>query len=420
MLIKKWCKAMQKEIDALEANQTWDVTDLPPSRKKAISSKWVYKLKFNSDGTLETHKARLVVMGNHQKEGTNFKETFALVAKMTIAPRYWFSKLSTALRELGFTQSYQDYSLFSLRQGELILHVLVYVDDFVVNDLHAINEFKLQLNKCFHMKDLGKLKYFLGIEVSRGPDGFCLSQRKYALDIITEVGLLGAKPSLVPIEQNQKLAYVKGPAFDNPEQYRRLVGRFIYLTITRPDLSYAVHILSQFMKAPLVAHWEATLRLVRYLKGSPTLGIFLRSDSELHSSAYCDSDYKACPRTCWFLSAYIVYLGDSPISWKTKKQKTVSSSSAEVEYRAMAYTLKEIKWLKALMRTLGVDHPQPIDLHCDNQATTYIAANHAKLIATQHISTSDQVADLLTKALPGSTIARLMSTLGVGHYVPPT
>ncbi|KAL9299037.1 putative RNA-directed DNA polymerase [Arabidopsis thaliana] len=193
------------------------------------------------------------------------------------------------------------------------------------------------------MKDLGKLKYFLGLEVSRGADGFCLSQQKYALDIINEAGLLGYKPSAVPMELHHKLGSISSPVFDNPVQYRRLVDRFIYLTITRPDLSYAVHILSQFMQTPLEAHWHAALRLVRYLKGSPDQGILLRSDSALSLTAYCDSDYNACPQTRCSLSAYVLYLGDSPILWKTKKQDTVSSSSAEAEYRAMAYTLKEIK-----------------------------------------------------------------------------
>ena len=140
-----------------------------------------------------------------------------------------------------------------------------------------------------------------------------MSLSKNALDIVAEAGLLGAKPSLVPMELNHKLASAKSQLFSNPEQYRRLVGCFIYLTITRPDLSYAVHILSQFMKTPLVAHWEAALRLVRYLKGSSTQGILLRSDSELSLTAYYDSDWAACPITRRSLSAYIVYLGDSPI-----------------------------------------------------------------------------------------------------------
>ena len=338
VLIKEWCEAMQLEITALESNHTWDLTDLPPG-KKAINCKWVYKLKFRADGTLERYKARLVVMGNRQKEGVDYKETFAHVAKMTTvryllsvaaakewevhqmdvhnaflhgdlaeevymklppgfhsydptkvcrlrkslyglkqAPRCWFAKLSTALKKLGFKQSYQDYSLFLYKNGATILHVLVYVDDFIVagNNLGAVQKFKAQLHKCFHMKDLGKLKYFLGIEVSRGSDGFYLSQRKYALDIISEAGLLGSKPSAVPMELNHKLGSATGPLFAKPEQYRRLVGRFIYLTISRPDLSYAVHIMSQFMQKPLVAHWEATLWLVRYLKGTPAQAIILR------------------------------------------------------------------------------------------------------------------------------------------------
>ena len=168
-----------------------------------------------------------------------------------------------------------------------ILHVLVYVDDSIVagNELGDVQKFKAQLHKCFHMKDVGKLKYILGIEVWGGSYGFCLSQRKYALDIIAEAGLLGSKPSAVPIELNHKLGSATGHLFANPEQYRRLVGRFIYLTISRPDLSYAVHILSQFMQKPLVAHWEVALWLVRYLKGSPVQGTILRSDSDLNITA---------------------------------------------------------------------------------------------------------------------------------------
>ncbi|XP_019091173.1 PREDICTED: uncharacterized protein LOC109128747 [Camelina sativa] len=316
-------------------------------------------------------------MGYHQKEGIDFKETFALVAKMT------------TVHSLLGVAAVKNWEVHQMDVHNAFLHgdldEEVYMKLPPGNDLHAINEFKLQLNKCFHMKDLGKLKYFLGIEVSRGPDGFCLSQRKYALDIITKAGLLGAKPSPVPIEQNHKLASVKGPTFDNLARYRRLLGRFIYLTITQPDLSYILHILSHFMKAPLVAHWEAALRLVRYLKGSPAQGIFLCSYSALHISVYCDSNYNGCPLTRRSLSAYIVYLGDSPISWKTKKQKTVSSSSAEAEYPAMAYTLKKVKWLKSLMRTLGVDHPHPINLHCDSEAAIYIAANPVFHERTKHI-----------------------------------
>lgn len=261
------------------------------------------------------------------------------------------------------------------------------------------------------------------------------------LEIVSEAGLLGCRPSAVPIELNHKLNSAVSPPFDNPERYRRLVGQFIYMTITRPDLSYAVHILSQFMKAPLVVHWEAALRVVRYLKGSPSQGIHLSSDSELTLTAYWDSDWAVCPITRRSLSAYIVYLGDSPISWKTKKQNTVSCSSAEAEYRAMTYTLREIKWLQALIKTFGFDHSHPVPLYCDNQAAIHIAANpvvHERtkhieadchrvrdavqegLITTIHISTKEQIADMFTKALTRPAFERLMSKLGVRYFVSPT
>lgn len=225
------------------------------------------------------------------------------------------------------------------------------MDDFLIvgNDISTIHRFKNYLSKCFKMKDLGKLKYFLGLEVARGPEGIFLSQRKYALDIITECGLLGAKPSPVPTEVNHKLALANGAPLTEPSPYRRLVGRLIYLTFTRPELSYIVHLLSQFMKKPLAEHWLTALRVVRYLKGCPDQGIMLSSTSNLNLIAYCDSDWSACPLTRRSLSAYVVMLGDSLVSWKTKKQKTVSRSSAEAEYRSMADATCELKWLKRLL-----------------------------------------------------------------------
>ncbi|PNY08247.1 pentatricopeptide repeat-containing protein mitochondrial-like [Trifolium pratense] len=124
------------------------------------------------------------------------------------APRCWFSKLSAALKQYGLHQSYSDYSLFSMQKDNVQLVVLVYVDDLIVsgNDSTAIHQFKLYLNRCFHTKDLGRLKYFLGVEVARSLSGIFLCQRKYASDIITETSLLGAKPAPLPIEQKHRLA----------------------------------------------------------------------------------------------------------------------------------------------------------------------------------------------------------------------
>ncbi|KAG7552461.1 Integrase catalytic core [Arabidopsis thaliana x Arabidopsis arenosa] len=411
----------------------------------ALGSKRVYRLKFNSDGTLERYKARLVALGNHKKEGVDFSETFAPVANLQTvrtlasvkhwelhqmdvhnaflhgdleediymkpppgflpsdpslvcklkksiyglrqAPRCWFSKLSTALLDYGFTRSHKDNSLFTYSRGAVVLHVLVYVDDLIVcgNDSAVIASFKAYLSRCFKMKDLGMLKYFLSIEVAHGPDGIFLSQRKYCLDIIEECGLFGSRPVDTPLEQNHKFLASTSKPFESPDQYRRLVGRLVYLTHTWPELSYAVNILAEFMQVPLIDHWEAAQRLVRYLKSSPGQGIVLSSTAPLQVNAYCDYDYNSCPKTSKSLTGYMVMLGDSPLAWKTKKQSRVSLSSAEAKYRAMDMTYKELLWLKEILSFLGVKHSQPMRLYCDNKAALHIAANSVFHEQTKHI-----------------------------------
>ncbi|XP_021766281.1 uncharacterized protein LOC110730767 [Chenopodium quinoa] len=235
------------------------------------------------------------------------------------------------------------------------------------------------------MKDLGVLKYFLGLEVARSKQGIYICQRKYALDIISETGLLGAKPADFPMEQNHKLALAEGRVLEDVEKYRRLVGRLIYLCVTRPDLAYPVHILSQFMQNPKEVHWEAALRVVRYLKKHPGQGILLRSDSGLQLEGWCDSDWASCPLSRRSLTGWFVLLGFSPISWRTKKQPTVATSSADAEYRSMTATTCELKWLKQLLRTLGVQHPQGMKLFCDSQSALYIAKNPVFHERTKHI-----------------------------------
>jgi len=267
------------------------------------------------------------------------------------APRCWFAKLAGALKQYGFQQSHSDYSLFTLHKGTLQLHVLVYVDDLIIsgNNSAAIHTFKHYSSTCFHMKDLGSLKYFLGIEVARNSTGLFLCQRKYALDIISEVGMLGVKLVAFPLDQNHHLPLADGPPLSDPDHYRCLVGRLIYLSITRPELSYCVHMLAQFMQHPHQEHWEAALRIVRYLKGNPGQGILLRADCDLQLYAWCDSDWASCPLTRRSITGWFVLLGNSPISWKTRKQHTVSRSSAEAEYRSMATATCELIWLKALL-----------------------------------------------------------------------
>ena len=206
--------------------------------------------------------------------------------------------------------------------------MLIYVDDIVVtgNNVKDILALKQFLHSHFRIKDLGNLTYFLGIKVSRSKKGISISQRKYALEILKDCGFLGAKPVSFPMEQNIKLSDL-GELLKDPSQYRQLVGRLIYLTITRPDIPYSVHMLSRFMHAPRKPHMEATLRVLRYLKSSPGQGLFFPSHNDLSLRAFSDSDWAGCPISHRSTPGYYVFLGSSLISWPTKRHKNVSLSS---------------------------------------------------------------------------------------------
>ena len=162
------------------------------------------------------------------------------------ASRQWFAKFSSTILQHGFIQSKSDYSLFTRSHGSSFIALLVYVDDILyqANDMEFVTKLKKSLDAEFKLKDLGNLKYFLGLEVARSSKGISLCQRKYALEILSNSGMLGSKPMQTPMEQNLKLSETDGTLLDDPSVYRRLVGRLLYLIVTRPDLSYNVKKLS--------------------------------------------------------------------------------------------------------------------------------------------------------------------------------
>jgi len=359
------------------------------------------------------------------------------------ASRQWYSKLSLSLIAFGFTQSKDDYSLFTKVAGTSFLALLVYVDDIIVtgNCSSSIASLKTFLHKQFQIKDLGCLRYFLGLEVARSPTGIHLCQRKYALDILADSGTLASKPLKLPLEQNFKLSKTSGVPLPDPSTYCRLIGRLLYLTITRPDICYPVQILSQYMDTPTTTHLDTAHRILRYIKSAPGQGILLSSSSQIQLRAFCDSDWALCPDTRRSVTGYCIFLGNSLISWKYKKQSIVSRSSAEAEYRSMASTCSELTWLRYLLQDLRVSHPQAAQLYCDNQAALHIAANpvfhertkHIELdcqairdkiqdgsITTTHVASRCQLADIFIKAIPSSIFQTHLSNMGIVNLYSPS
>ncbi|XP_042988643.1 uncharacterized mitochondrial protein AtMg00810-like [Carya illinoinensis] len=270
------------------------------------------------------------------------------------ASRQWFEKLSNSLISYGFSQGKSDCSLFIKKSTTSFMALIVYVDDVLLasDSLQDIELLKKFLDEQFTIKDLGPLKYFLGLEVARSHTGISLCQRKYTLDILQDTSLIGSKPAAFPMESNLKLAIDDSAPYEDPSSYRKLVGRLLYLTITKPDIAYSVQVLSQFLAKPTVNHHKAAIRVLRYLKATPGQGLLFSSSSELQLKAFSDSDWASCIDTRKSITGFVVFLGNSLISWKSKKQATISRSSAEAEYRALATTTCEIQWLLHALQDL--------------------------------------------------------------------
>ena len=234
------------------------------------------------------------------------------------------------------------------------------------NDSTCVAKLKQVLDQKFGIKDLGSLKYFLGLEILRGVKGISINQRKYALNVLKEAGMIGCKLVKAPMEQQLKLSKCDGELLKDVGQYRRLIGKPMYLTLSRLDITHAVHRISQFMTQPRVLHMKAATKILQYIKGTPGQGVFFLVESDLQLKASCDVDWAGYSDTKKSLIGYCLFLGDALISWRSKKQDVVSRSFAEAEYRYMATTTCEVTWLLYLLRDLHVQHQKPVLMYCDN------------------------------------------------------
>ncbi|GKB65777.1 putative ribonuclease H-like domain-containing protein [Tanacetum coccineum] len=489
-----WIEAMQEELLQFKLQKVWTLVDLPIG-KRAIGTKWVFRNKKDERGIVIRNKARLVAQGYTQEEGIDYDEVFAPVARIeairlflayasfmgfivyqmdvksaflygTIeeevyvcqppgfkdpqfldkfykvekalyglhqAPRAWYETLSTYLLENGFRRGTIDKTLFIKKDKGDILLVQVYVDDIIFGSTKKslCLEFEQIMHKRFQMSSIGELTFFLGLQVQQKEDGIFISQDKYVADILKKFDFVTVKTASTPMEPNKAL--VKDEEAENVDVhlYRSMIGSLMYLTASRPDITFVVCACARFQVTPKVSHLHAVKRIFRYLKGQPKLGLWYPRDSSFDLEAFSDSDYAGASLDRKSTTGGCQFLGKRLISWQCKKQTIVANSTTEAEYVAAANCCGQVLWIQNQMLDYGFNFMNT-KIYIDNESTICIVKNplfhsktkpieirhhfirdsyEKKLIQVIKIHIYHNVADLLIKAFDVSRFNFLIASI---------
>ena len=441
----KWEEAIKREVKALIDKNTFEEVYTLPSNKKALTCRWVFKVKDATKHEPEIHRARLVVHGFKQREGTDFGETFAAVARTTSlrilialaaakktrmtkldvsnaflssrmdvelyvrtpegypsnapffkllqalyglkqAPRLWYGTLIKELESMGFEVAPTDSCIMTHKTKNCTL--VIVVDDIIVctNDEDLRSKIEKRLNDKFKIKAFGDVKTYVGLEIEYTDTSIILSQKAYITKLLERFNMSTCKPARTPaaVDQPQDKDLDKPAPPGTP--YRELVGSLLYLFATRPDICVAVIKLSMHLEKPTVRHWMQAKRVLRYLAGTIHKGVeYPKNISDFHIWAYTDSDWAGCKSTRRSTSGYAIFLDKGLICWRSKMQSIVALSSCEAEYIALVECIKEILWLLQHFKALGVNINLPVVIGIDNQAAIALAKNPVLHDKTKHI-----------------------------------
>lgn len=480
--VEQWKCAMDDEYNSLITNHTWDLVE-PPADQKVIDNRWVFKIKHNTNGTIDRYKARLVIRGFTQQYGIDYEETFSPVVKFTSirsilsmaamnkmmlkqfdiktaflygdlnenifmkqpvgyddnsgrvcklkkslyglkqASRCWNQKFTSFIQQFDFKASNSDPCVFIRHKGNIKMIIAIYVDDGLIaaNDKNEIDLVISYLKNNFEVKVLD-VKCFLGIQVEQFEDGSIrIYQEAYAKKILQRFNMTDCKTVSTPADCGQNLGDFCDDETDTNFPYREAIGSLMYLAIgTRPDICYAVGVVSRYMEQPSTVHVKAVKRIFKYIKGSINVGILYKSTDSFDFIGYSDADFAGDNDTRRSTSGYTFHLGSGVISWASMRQQSVSTSSTESEYIAACQAVKELVWLKCLIAELNPNEVVDAKFYMDNQSAIRLIKNpvfHKRtkhidvqyhfirekfqegLFKLEYIKTDDQIADIFTKAL---------------------
>lgn len=353
------------------------------------------------------------------------------------APRAWFSRIEAHFVGEGFQRCESEQTLFTRRnqEGKIII-VSIYVDDliFTGNDEAMLSEFKNSMLREFDMTDLGKMRFFLGIEVLQKSDGIYICQRKYALEVLKRFGMLDSNSVGSPIVPGSKISRDGSGKPIDETHYKQLVGSLIYLTATRPDMMFVTCLISRYMARPMEIHLQAAKRVLRYLKGTVNYGIHYRRGEDGELIAFTDSDYAGDMDDRKSTSGYVFMMGSSAVSWCSKKQPIVTLSTTEAEFVAAAVCVCQGIWVQRILKEMGQSDKGCMTVMCDNSSMIKLSKNpvmHGRskhidvrfhflrnltregTIALYYCASQDQVADIMTKPLKLDVFLTLRKLLGV-------
>ena len=370
------------------------------------------------------------------KEGKVYKLHKALYG-LRQAPRAWNEKLNKVLGELNFVKCTKEPALYQRQYKDQYLLVAVYVDDLLVagSSIGLVEEFKRGMSSKFEMSDLGRLTYYLGIEVVQHEDGITLCQERYAKKILQETGMADCNPVHAPMEPSLKMSKSQGEAGIDEKEYRRNIGCLRYLLHTRPDMSFSVGVLSRYMQTPKQSHGAALKQILRYLQGTLAHGlVFQRDTSNTKLVGYSDSSHNVDEDDGRSTTGHIFYYSGSPITWCSTKQETVALSSCEAEFMAVTEAAKQAIWLQDLLEEIVGAMSEKVMIRIDNKSAIALTKNpvfHGRskhihrryhfirecveneLIDVKHVPGIEQRADILTKALARLKFKEMRELVGV-------